>query len=198
MYMLNLVFDLRKNDGLFYGDDPTPGSPLALRRSLNWLELIGETAPPIDPTLPPPNDFDPEAFGWTDLGQAETLLLPGNPDPGWICLRAVNDQRGPAPAVGDTVQFVAAFGRPARFHQPQASPFTHDGTAAGRIVTTFVSGPLLKQATSRGWFFALGQIAKRPGHPKKTHRYEFAVGLIVTHNGQEFYYGEDPEMDIAL
>jgi hypothetical protein len=195
MYTLNLVFDLRRNDGLFGGDDPTPGSPLALRKSLNWLELNGN--PTVDPTLPPPNKFDPETASWTDLGQAATLLLPGNPDPGWICLRAVHDQRGPAPAAGDTLQLVVSFGRPARFRQPQASPFTHDGSPTGRIVTTFAFGPQGKN-TSRGWFFPLGQIAKRPGHPKLSHRYEFSVGLIVTWGGQKFYYGEDPEMDIAL
>jgi hypothetical protein len=193
--MLNLVFNLSKTDGLFSGDDPTPGGNPDLRKSMNWLELNGK--PTTDPTLPPAGTFDPETANWNDLGQAGTLLVGGTPDPGWICIRAVHDRRGPAPAPADTAQLVISFGRPARFFQPQASPFTHDGTGSGRVVTTFVSGPD-PMNTSAAWFYHLGRIARRPANPKHSHRYEFSIGLIVTHGGQKLWYGEDPEMDIAL
>lgn len=190
MYMLNLVFDLRRSDGLFGGDDPTSGSPGVLRKSMNWLELNG------NPSTNPTAGFDPETASWNDLGQAGALLLSSNPPPGWICVRAVPDQRGPAPAATDTVELVLAFGRPIRFHQPHASPFTHDGRPNGRIVTSFVSRPITAN-TTRGWFFPIGEIARWSNHPNLTHRYEFCLGLIVNYGGQEYHYGEDPEMDIG-
>jgi hypothetical protein len=192
MYMLNLVFKIDANnpDGLLVADEPTKPKP-PLQAPLHWLEWK------LDEPADPPNPEDPSLeadYNWNDLGQAATLLLPSNPNPGWICIRAVNDPDGSVP---DTLQLVVAFGRPARAFQPQASPFTD---VNGHIVTTFVKEPVpTVRNTSRAWFYSLGQIAnaKRPGHPKLTHRYEFAVGLIVTARGKTYYYGEDPEMDIG-
>jgi len=203
MFALNLLFDLSKRDGLFSGDCTTGGTgiPAELRKSLNWLKWKGPP-PPDPPDMPnPPGTsppFDPEASNsWKDLRQAGALLLSKNKQPGWICIRAMPDPRGPAPAAGATLQLVVSFGRPARFYQPQASPFTHDGQESGNIITTFVKGPA-QMNTSRGWWFPLGQIAIPQTEEHLAHRYEFSVGLIVKSGAQEFHYGEDPEMDIEM
>jgi len=60
--------------------------------------------------------------------------------------------------------------------------------------------------TLNGWFFELGQISIRPKDdppPAKkmakflAHRYEFALGVVVTNGTEKRYFGEDPEMDIG-
>lgn len=186
MYTLNALFDLSKKDGRLSGD--RPGG--ILNKSLNWLRL---TDP--EPADPNPPAFDPEGASWSDLGEAGTLLLPGTPDPGRICIRVVPDPNGPPVPAGATLQLVVCFGRPTRAHQPQASPFT-DGTGAPSVLTTFVFGPVTRN-TSAGWFFPLGKIATKPGNPNLTHRYEFSIGIVVTSGGVTRHYGEDPEMDVG-
>jgi hypothetical protein len=186
MYMFNALFKFDETGGLFSGDDPTPGIPAVLRKSNNWLELQGNAGTP---------NF-PEDAAWQDLGQATTLLLHSNPNPGDICIRIAPDHRGPIPSNAATLQLVAAFGRPSPFFQPQASPFTHNGTPAGNILTTFVLGPAPRN-TSEGWFLNLGRIVRRPGHPALSHRYQFSLGVIVTDGAAVRHYGEDPEMDVG-
>ena len=195
MYLLNMVFKIKSNkpDGQFSGDDDTTGSgiPKPLRTSLNWLELD----PSQDENAP---DFDPETARWKDLGQAGALYLPSEPDPGSICIRLMQHQGEPVTIT--KIQMAVSFGRPVRAHQDQASPFTHDGTSNGRVVTTFIPNLMLRRnTTSRGWFYKLGKIAIRPTHQKLIHRYEFSVGLIVTiEGGDKYYFGEDPEMDVGI
>ena len=197
MYALNMVFKIseKKPDGQFSGDDDTPNSgiPEPLRASRNWLEL--DQDPPQDENAP---GFDPESARWNNLGEAATLYLPKEPDPGWICIRVMQHQGQPVTVTN--IQMAVSFGRPVRAHQNQASPFTHDGTATGRVVTTFIPDLTLRDhPTTRGWFYKLGKIAIRPKHQKLIHRYEFSVGLIVTvAGGEKYYFGEDPEMDVGM
>ena len=187
MYMLNLVYDRNKTNGLFEPYDPN--APV-LERSLCWLKLLGGN----EPTHPNDPSFVPEYRKWDDLGRAAAVLLRKKDDPGWICIRAVSK---PGTPLGDNLQLVAAFGRPARFGQPQASPFTHDEQETGRIQTTFVFGP---EPANKGvtWLYTLRKIAKKGPKENATHRYEFAVGLVVNPGDEERHFGEDPEMDIEL
>lgn len=186
MFTYNVLFKFDNNDGLFSGDDPTLGVPPELRASKNWLEIPGDL----------PNSFDPEVANWTDLGEANTLMLNTSQNPGDICIRIAPDRRGPVPSTTATLQLVVSFGRPSKFLQPQASPFTHNGNPNGNILTTFPFGPITRN-TSRGWFFTFGKIAKTPGKPKQIHRYEFSIGIIVIDGGTVRHYGEDPEIDIG-
>jgi hypothetical protein len=82
------------------------------------------------------------------------------------------------------------------FLQPQASPFTHDGSPGGNVITTFSFGPITRN-TSEGWFFKFGRIARNSGNQRLTHRYQFSVGVIVTDGPKIRHYGEDPEMDVG-
>lgn len=203
MYILNILFRFSEKTGLFSGDDATapPGADSSLRRSNEWLELKG--AEPLDPNPP---SFNPDVRNWERLGQAEALVLPtiaGSPDPANIGIRIAPHQGGGSLS-NPTLQLAVTFGRPPRLHQPQASPFKD---AAGCVIPTFISPPIprntfLPDGSPFGWFVHLGTVKIRPGSgtgfsKKKTHRYEFAIGVIVSDNGQMRYYGEDPEMDIG-
>lgn len=199
MYMYNVLFNFDLRTGLFSGDDNTAGgAPAVLRKSHNWLER-----------RPGPPMVDPEDGSWDDLGEASTLLLHSVPPPDEILIRVAPDKRGLLPNAAATVQFVASFGRPAPFQQPQASPFTDDGTAGGAVLTTFVWGPVPRNTPSAadlntGWVFTLGEVAKRPAGPfraRLSHRYQFSVGIIVTNVvggvATVRHYGEDPDMDVG-
>lgn len=152
---------------------------------------------------------DPEDGLWEDMGEASTLLLHSVPPPDEILIRVAPDKRGTLPNAAATVQFVASFGRPAPFLQPQASPFTDDGKDTGAILTTFVEGPVTRNFLSSadlntGWFFRLGHVVKRPkGNFKArlSHRYQFSVGIIVTNVVAGVttirHFGEDPDMDVG-
>ena len=191
MYMLNLLFDFNDTEGRFTGDrGNTP-----LLKSRNWLVLN-------DPEPANPAAFDPETARWTDLGEADTLLVPSAPDPGSICVRIAPDPTAAAfpnfdPATA-TLQLVLAFGVPARARQRFASPFTTDGRPGGPTKSTFVLGPI-RRNTTVGWFMVLGKIVNKPINPRLTHRYEFALGTIVTtgNGAAVHHYGDDPEMDIG-
>ena len=193
MYMLNLVFKIDPTQpfGRFSGDV----SGAYLDKSLDWLRL--KTDDPKDM-----NKFDPEdAKLWNPLGQAGTLLIPkrkdnqGNVKDDWICIRVLRHPASDPNAAIQKVRLVVAFGRPVRATQEHASPFTHDDSDTGRAVTSFVRDG---QGAGPAWFFPLARIAKWSEEQNLTHRYEFAVGLIVTTTtGDEYHYGEDPEMDIG-
>ena len=197
MYVYNLLFNFDKTDGLFSGDDDNTGTgiPAALRASKNWLERRPGGGP-----------FDPEGDVWENLGEATTLMLSSTPDPGDICIRVAPDTRGAIPSAAATLQLAVSFGRPVLFSQKHASPFTHDGTPGGNVRTTFISVPepplMGKRNTSRGWFFNLGSIARRPdagpgGNKRLVHRYEFSLGVIVTDGSTVRHYGEDQEIDVG-
>src|SRR5689334_12763427 len=165
MYTLNFLFNFNDTDGRFTGDRGA-----SLRKSRNWLSY--DLAEPVNPNPPA---FDPEVpANWTDLGEADTLLLPSVPDPGNICIRiAVDPTAAPFPGFDPstaTLQLVVAFGTPARARQVFASPFTTDGLTAGPTLSTFVFGNVTRN-TSVGWFFSMGKIVKRPTKPNFTHRY---------------------------
>ena len=193
MYILNVLFKFDSNtNGLFSGDDPNPISGLDpdLRRSMDWLELQG--AEPPNPNAPP---FDPETRNWTRLGQTMALLIPtipfpaGTPDPANVGIRVAPHTNGTIPGLGAQLQLAVTFGRPPRLFQKQASPFTHNGQPSpiGNVVPTFIFEPQTRNL-GLGWFFHLGTIAIRPDPAplanKKTHRYEFAIGVTVVDGAQ--------------
>ena len=122
-------------------------------------------------------------------------MVPSAPDSGNICVYVAPDQDATAPPAGIKVQLVVVFGRPVRANQPQASPFTKAGIG---VITNFVKGPITKNTTN-GWFFVLDKIATKPTNDNLAHRYEFAVGVIVTDSANNVlrHFGEDPEMDIG-
>ena len=189
MYMYNLLFNFDNTDGLFDRIPDTTNPALQDLKSSNvWLEATGLTttlANAETPTL------------WTDLGTGSTLYLPSNPNPGDLGIRIAPDLLSaspPSPAA--TLLVVVSFGRPDPSPQPQASPFTHNGNIGGRVLTTFVL-PAATKNTTRGWYLKFGRIAKRPGHPKLAHRYQFSVGVILTDGTTVRHYGEDPEMDVG-
>ena len=196
MYTLNLVFDFNDTDGRFTGD--RGANPLL--KSRNWLLLnIAEPANPNPPA------FNPEVpANWTDLGEADTLLLTSAPDPGNICIRVLADPTaaGPFDPSTATLQLIVGFGAPAGARQRFASPFTTDGTAAGPTRSAFAFAPIRRNSGPVGaevaWFFPLGKIQKRPVNPRLIHRYEFALGVIVTTPAVEIRnFGDDPEMDVG-
>ena len=190
MFMLNLLFDFTNLDGSF-SNLVTPGNPL--QTSKRWLRI----APPDLGVV-----FDPEALppglNWDDFGPGGTLLIPS---PGPPATRHVIVVRvAPVPAVGvpaaATLDFSAAFGRPAVARQQFSSPFE---IAAGVARTLFLESMAVRPAGRVGWFFRLGRIEKQviPPDPNVTHRYEFAVGVNVTSGGQIRSFGEDPEFDVG-
>ncbi len=198
MYTLNLLFDFNDTEGRFSGD--RGNNPLL--KSRNWLQL--NVAEPANPNPPA---FNPEVpANWTNLGEADTLLLNSAPDPGNICVRVVDDPTANPVAGFDpstaTLQLIVAFGVPARARQNFASPFTTDGTTGGPTKSTFVFGPITRNSGPAGspvaWFFPLAKIVKRPANPNLTHRYEFALGVVVTTpGGITRTFGDDPEMDVG-
>jgi hypothetical protein len=204
VYTLNLLFDLSRVNGRFSGDAQTSSGPLST--SMNWLRL--RIAEPADPNPPA---FNPERNNiWDDLQEAaSTLLLSLQSNPGNICIRLAPDPDVAAPPNDIEVRLVVCFGRPTKARQPQASPFTR----ANGVVTTFfrdftpmnsprgLTAEGAAQAGNLAWFFPLGVIAPqtRPNDRNKTHRYEFAVGVVArsASAGIERHYGEDPEMDLG-
>lgn len=202
MYILNMLFRFDERTGLFSGDDSTaiPNLDGTLRRSNEWLELQGPE--PANPNAPP---FNPDVRNWDRLGHAEALVLPtiaGTPNPANIGIRIAPHQAGGS-LTNPALQLAVTFGRPARMHQPQASPFVDAGSVKPTFITDKIQrNTFLQDGTPFGWFVHLGTVAIRPGSgsgfsKKRTHRYEFAIGVIVSDNGQTRYYGEDPEMDIG-
>lgn len=202
MYTFNLLFNFGETNGRFDGDRGG-----TLNKSKNWLRLKLNTE--SEPADPDPSVFNPERPGiWKDLGEAGTLLLRRNSNPGTICIRIAPspEDAGTTPATpalpaGATLQLAVTFGRPVRANQPQASPFK-DGS---EVRTTFVFGPMTRNSTTVGgatpsaWFFPLGTIAPpvAPGDADLTERYEFSLGIIVVSGGVTRHFGEDPEMDVG-
>jgi len=206
MYMFNLLFkfDPTQPDGLFSGDDTTAatGIPVELRKSKNWLERKpGGGAPNLV--------ADAEADVWENLGEASSLMLSSNPNPGEIGIRVAPHRGAPIPSPTATLLLVASFGKPVLFRQPQASPFANVVAGVQNVLTTFVSrDPVtgapaaLTRNTARGWAFSFGNIVKRPGlgpgvGGRLVDRYQFSVGVIVTDGATVLHYGEDPEMDVG-
>jgi hypothetical protein len=218
MYMLNLLFDFTKKDGLFFSS-PVPPVGLNLSQSRHWLRYTAG-----DPANPNPSGaFNPEVdANWEDLGPRGTLFMPKTAlaQMANLAIRVATVNSPAAPPAGMTLQLVVSFGHPdiaARTHF--ASPFTDNGTApasapvaagTGSVQTTFTSTFPASNGlpnTSAGWFFpltrssnpyALNPVAIGPDKANVTDRYEFSLGAIVTDGtGVIRHYGEDPEMDVG-
>jgi hypothetical protein len=223
MYMLNLLFDFTKNDGLFVSSPLAPAGAPSLPQSKHWLRYnLG-----ADPANPNPPAFNPEIdANWEDLGPRGTLLMhkAALGQLANIAIR-ITTLNAPPPA-GMTLRLVLSFGHPDIAARTKfASPFTHDGTApstapiapgTGFVQTAFVGdfvasggGPNTVNAagTPAAWFFPVTRIANPtvlnpvaigPDKANVTDRYEFSLGAIVTDgNGVIRHYGEDPEMDVG-
>jgi hypothetical protein len=50
---------------------------------------------------------------------------------------------------------------------------------------------------ANGWFFRIHEINLSSGAKHEVHRYEFAVGAIITDGVTTRHFGMDPEMDIG-
>lgn len=216
MFMLNLLFDFAREDGLFRGDaSGSGGNPL--RRSKNWLKLRAAFPEPAAfPPFPgvPPLPFDPDdTVKWSNVGDAESgsLHLPHTVvEEGNIGVRVAHhpDSSFPFILANGRVQLAVCFGRPTMPNQQIASPFSSPFIKTTFIVSDGLAGNGLPANTPAGWFFHVGLVNKRPsqgGEPatKNTaRRFEYSVGIIVKHPnsaGQivERHYSLDPEMDIG-
>jgi hypothetical protein len=185
MFMLNMLFDFNNNIGAF-SDLETPGVPLL--SSKHWLRIA----------QPDPNNFDPEAAAWQDLGRVGTLFIlhggaPANRHA--VAVRIAPVPGGPAIVANASLDFAAAFGRPVIARQDFASPFVN---GAGAAVTLIQQVGVVRPAGVPAWFFRFGRIDRQPNDPNLTHRYEFALGIKVDNQGGVIHsYGEDPEFDIG-
>jgi len=67
------------------------------------------------------------------------------------------------------------------------------------VKTTFMAPPDPLSQSPGAWTFNLGKIDLYSADPELVHRYEFALGVIVTDPviGVVRHYGEDPEMDVG-
>ena len=187
MFMYNLLFNFGNNDGTF--DDLQGAGPL--QQSKHWLRL---------PNLDPGAVFNPEGVNPAQWGNPlrGTLLIPhgGNVN----ATHAIGLRIAPTPASAGalaadaTLDIAVAFGRPTVAAQNFASPFED---AANATLATFIQRGMVRAVGVTGWFLRLSAIKKQPPDPNVTHRYEFAVGVIVNSGGLVRTYGEDPEFDIG-
>jgi hypothetical protein len=194
VYMLNMLFDFRKTDGLFsnFLDPTNPSDPL--KNSRRWLKG--------GPFVNPPNGFNPEQQGagfWKDL-ERWTLHIPKNNPGHTIAIRIAPEPNTPLDPSA-TLDFVAAFGRPLIAERQQfASPFEN---TAGNVLTTFIRNLPSRAAGANGWYIELGNIAAAKHAPNSdvTNRFEFALGIIVKQTvagvTSERHFGEDPEEDVG-
>ena len=212
MYMLNMLFDVTtpNPNGLFDGlfEDPAdPADPNPLLNSKRWLRGKAAGNPPN-----PPPGFDPhDPTNWVNLGKFNVLVpkLPapamGQPPGHKIFIRV-------APVGGNVtglvIDYAVAFGRPPVAGGQIASPFE---LASGNIKTTFVATNVPPSVTpgGSGWIIDLGNVTQgaspkgvptaAPSAKDLAHRYEFALGIIVTDTvaGTEWHFGEDPEEDVG-
>ncbi|MBM3768022.1 MAG: hypothetical protein FJW32_21760 [Acidobacteria bacterium] len=200
---MTLQIDPDVSTGRFSGDSSEFTGPL--HTSMNWLRL---RLPPggSEPDFPLLPGFNVESQNWRDLKEAGTLFLP-KPDPQVLGVYVREDidshPASSALSASATVQLAICFGRPTRAKQSQSSPIL-ESTPTGPIVkSTIILGPatpMLGTPATEGkrWFFPLGKIGTRPDPDSNiTHRYEFAIGVILRDGSKTRYYGEDPEMDIG-
>jgi hypothetical protein len=213
MYLMNFLFDMSNVKGVFSGDrlaeaPPPPPDKKSLYTSPNWLELIGPK-PPSYAT----GEFDPDTREWTDLGEMDTatLLISQAAVFHDLGIRIAGDPTGLAfdknkPAA---LKLSVCFGRPSHTRQNVASPLKD---AAGGVLTTIVevakppTGWLPRKATPSisdpYWYFHLGEVKLFPQNPRRSHRYQYSVGIIVsgtdtTGAAHEHHYSHDPEMDVT-
>jgi len=215
MFMLNLLFAFDRNKGLF-SEDRSSDPNILFRASKNWLKLVPDAShpEPPDPYPPLPAGFNVETATWIDTGDVESgsLLIPkvaaGALDDSSLGVRLVPDPDsavapilGPG-ATGAELTLAICFGRPVQAGQERASPFV----SGGQVLTTFVfekkkSNTVDSAGNPAGWFFPLARVKFRPttgpGSKHQGHRYQFAVGIIVTSAGTTRHFGQDPEMDVG-
>jgi hypothetical protein len=188
VFTLNLLVDLDNVDGAF---SPNRAGTLLVKSNI-WLKR--------NPDLPdpPPDPEDPNS--WDNIGEAGsgTLLIPSALGQ-VIGVRIARDPSGAAIPTDARLDLVLAFGAPVRASQKHSSPFTHDGTPGGRIVTNFQFDNLpLTSVPNRAWFVEVGAIARIPQRPNKVHRFEFALGAIIKTSTRQVHFGIDPEMDVGM
>ena len=183
MFVLNMLFDFSREDGLFL-DRESYSDPLL--NSKHWLKVAS-----ADPQVS--FDLEPPSEGFEDLGVAGTLLIRSANPQHAIGVRIAPD---PITAIDPdaTGELFVAFGRPVIARQPFASPFV----TAGQTRSVFHVPLTRRPSGAGGWLVKLGAIGRAPEHENLTHRYEFALGIEVTSRGVTRSFGEDPEFDIGL
>jgi hypothetical protein len=200
MYLLNLLFDLTNDNGLFSDSPPPPPLPALpnpMDQSRSWLVLINAAGNP-EPELP--NAIDPTnlpgGLSWQIIG--EVPLYSPNPLNQAIGVR-IAPIAGSAPqlSVGSNITFVAAFGAAIPKASRRASPFRFN--TPNDVTTTIPRQgvPPTFAVPNHGWFFRLHEVNHASGNPFTVDRYEFAVGAIITEGVTTRHFGMDPEMDVG-
>jgi len=220
--MLNMLFRINKpavagggppNDGQFE-PTPSPINAVSLANSKCWMRA-GAAGNPPEPLPGPPFDRHNPA-NWVNLEKSNALIpkLPapaqGQPTGHEISIRIAPSPAHPLPAGPWELDYAVAYGRPPVGGGPYASPFDETLT---KVRTTFIKEKLQPDIDAngnvRGWIIILGQVAQRasprgvpagvPFAGDLTHRYEFALGVIVRNRttGEVWHFGEDPEDDVG-
>lgn len=217
MYLMNFLFDFDHTDSFFSATQPQPPGSLTsaeLYNSKAWLKLNsgpGTVAEPASPSV-----LNPELGPWNVIGDMDTagLLIPkntiGGVDDSGVGVRIALDPSslqtlpinlGPLPG-GATLSLCVCFGSPTLRGQRQASPF---GNARARpprpVQSTFISQAITTNQVDSGgnfvsWYFPISVIDLRPV-VNRVHRYEFAIGIVVTSGAVTHHYSHDPEMDVS-
>ena len=192
MYMLNMLFDFSRKDGIF-----SPERNGVLNQSKNWLKFRVKAADP-EPGDPFPSPFHPEGHSWDELVNIESgaLILPsvppGQADDGHIGVRIAPDPNTPPgqmPTLGSgagaaKLTMAVCFGRKTMTSAKFASPFMGGAPPSSR--TTFVFYDLFSNTVDAGnptgWFFHLGKVSNRPTAPPPNvaNHYQFSIGIVVT------------------
>jgi hypothetical protein len=199
MYLLNLLFDLRNDNGLFSDSlppPPPPALPNPLDQSRSWLVLLNAAGIPV-PELPAGTDPAnlPAGLNWQIIGEVPLYI----PNP---VNQAIGVRIAPTPAslpplsVGSNLTFVAAFGAAIPKASRRASPFRLN--TPNDVTTTIPrQGAPTGAVPNNGWFFRLHEVNKPSGNQFTVDRYEFAVGAIITEGATTRHFGMDPEMDVG-
>jgi hypothetical protein len=201
MYLLNLLFDLRNDNGLFSDSLPPVGGapPNPMDQSRSWLVLVNAAGDPV-PELPAGIDptILPAGLSWQIIGEVPLYIpTPTTPAKQAIGVR-IAPIAGSAPplSVASNITFVAAFGAAIPKASRRASPFKFN--TANDVTTTIPrQGAPPFGVPNHGWFFRLGAIDHASSSPFAVDRYEFAVGAVITEGATTLQFGMDPEMDVG-
>jgi len=176
MYLLNLLFDLRRNDGLFSDSPPPPPPPAPpnpLDQSRSWLALVDAAGNSVkELTSGDPTNL-PAGTSWQIIGEVP-LFIPNAKDEAIGVRVAPIAGSSPTLGINSTIQLALAFGAVNSKVTKQASPFI-DGDKA---VTTVINSGRQTPPAAIGWYFRIHEINIR-GKKNVADRYEFTVGAIT-------------------
>lgn len=189
MYLLNMLFDLAKPDGLF--SDSVSAAPLDQSRS--WLVLVDAAGNPVpDLATNDPTNL-PAGQSWQIVGELPVYIPNAVGQVVGVRIAPISTSNPPLSAASQIV-FVAAFGAPIPKATKRASPFKFN--SATDVATTFVGQGVPAGPPQNGWYFKLHRI-DHSSLPYVVDRYEFSVGAVISESGTTRHFGMDPEMDVG-